>query len=151
MADPWTIYTRDEVISFLENGNFEKFFFGANTAYITTDDYEICIESANHEIPKENVLLALEVLKQLDRHISMAQHWLGHFNVKHDRWNPDGLDAGFVINGIYIGRYETGGVHRPKHNGFTITFGTVNPYPCEFIVKYHKNLKNPFAVEEIVE
>ena len=147
-------YTREEVIAFLESKDYEKFDFYEDerfgTATIDTKDgYEICIETVGGEITEENRLLALKVLKELDEAVNRARPWLGHFNLKHDRWHPDALDAGYVISFIYIGRYETGGMRRPQYHGFAITFDTVNPYPDEFTVKYLDNF-NPFSVEETV-
>lgn len=154
MADTVPDYTRDEVIRFLEDKCFEKFLFfecdGVPSAHIyTTDFYEISIEASGETIPEENRLLAVKVLKNLDEAVRKALPWLANFNVKHDRWNPDGLDAGFRIIGIYIGNYETGGARRPKYYGFTISFDTVNYYPCYFTVKYFSNI-HPFSVEQTV-
>jgi len=46
------------------------------------------------------------------------------------------LDAGFEVSQIYVGHYQSGGTPT-LDEGFTITFRTVNDYPCEFTVKYH--------------
>ena len=146
-------YTVSEIIADLEKGCFEKFeFFDDGTACTTdtTEYYEIRIETENGTVSEESRKLALEVLKNLDRHTARARLWLRNFNVKHDKWNPDGLDAGFAIDGIFIGCYETGGNYQPKYYGFMLTFRTVNYYPCEFYVKFNCNL-NPFAAEICVE
>ena len=146
-----TYYTRSEIIRFLEDRNFDSFELSEDLAEIvTTDRYGIAIEAKGSAVSEEYVNLALGVLRDLDKHIGKAHLWLGNFNVKHDRWHPEGLDAGFELRSIYIGKYETGGERRFTYEGFMMTFGTVNYYPCEFVVKFHKNMQ-PFAVEEIVE
>ncbi|MBP5379851.1 MAG: hypothetical protein J6Y64_09970 [Ruminococcus sp.] len=144
-------YTRNEIIRFLEERNFECFELSEALAEIaTTEQYCIAIEAKDHVASEEYVNLALSVLRDLDKHIGRAQNWLGNFNVKHDRWHPEGLDAGFELRSIYIGKYETGGERRFTYEGFMMTFGTVNYYPCEFVVKFNMSM-TPFAVEEIVE
>lgn len=150
MSDTIQNYTISRIITILENGNFEKFGFTDNSAYIYTHDYEIIIEASNHLISNKTVKFAIEVLKHLDECVSKAQSWLGHFNLKNDEFYPDALDKGYDINGIYIGKYKSGGVRRLIDYGFTITFSTKNYYPCGYTVKYHKNM-TPFAVEEFVE
>ncbi|MDE5860897.1 MAG: hypothetical protein K2H28_01745 [Ruminococcus sp.] len=97
----------------------------------------------------ENIELAIKVLKELKKCVDIAYKWLEHFNLKNDRWYPDALDEGFEISGIYVGKYECGHFRKPLKEGFTITFSTKNSYPCEFTVKFYKNM-HPFAVEEWV-
>ena len=147
MPSETDFFSIPQVISLLEQGSPEPFVKWENNWVMI--DAECCM-IVLERTDTEHLLFAAEVLKNLDTHIRRAQPWLRHFNVKQDRRNPDGLDAGFEISGIYIGTYETGGPNRPKNDGFTITFRTVNPYPCDFTVKYHQNMQ-PFAVEEQVE
>mgnify|MGYP003294341065 CR=1 FL=1 len=142
-------YSLSEIIRFLENKDYEKFIIADNYASVwSIDSMEIIIEAPDNIIPDKNAELTVKVLKNLDECVSKAHKWLEHFNIKKDRWYPNALDKGFEVNGIYTGSYDCG--HYPsKTYGFTITFGCVNSYPCDFTVKFHENLW-PFAVEEWV-
>lgn len=144
------VFSLSEIIRFLENRNFEKFCFANDYAYIySSKTDEIIIEAPNNQISDEVTELAIRVFKELDKYVSMAYKWLEHFNLKNDRWYPDSLDKGFEISGIYFGKYGYGHQQKPFTDGFTISFSTKNYYPCDFTVKYHKNM-HPFAVEEWV-
>lgn len=151
MFDIYKSFSLSEIISFLENRNFENFGFANSHAYINASGLEegLLIESIDNKVSDENIELAIKVLKELDKCVSMAYKWLEHFNLKNDRWYPDALDEGFEISGIYVGKYRYGHVQQPLIEGFTITFSTKNYYPSEFTVKFHKNMW-PFAVEEWV-
>ncbi len=143
-------YSIPEVISFLENKNFEKFRFANDYAYIYAFNIdEIIIESLDNKMSDETIQFVIKVLKELKKCVDIAYKWLEHFNLKNDRWYPDALDKGFEISGIYFGKYGYGHYQKPLTDGFTISFSTKNSYPCEFTVKFYKNM-HPFAVEEWV-
>ncbi len=144
-------YSIPEVIRFLENKNFENFGFTNDHAYINVLGVDECIiiESTDNKVSDETIELAVKVLKELKKCVDIAYKWLEHFNLKNDRWYPDALDKGFEISGIYFGKYGYGHYQKPLTDGFTISFITKNSYPCEFTVKFHKNM-HPFAVEEWV-
>ncbi len=143
-------YSIPEVIRFLENKNFENFGFTNDHAYINVLGVEdIIIESTDNKVSDETIELAVKVLKELKKCVDIAYKWLEHFNLKNDRWYPDALDKGFEISGIYFGKYGYGHFINYMTDGFTISFITKNSYPCEFTVKFHKNM-HPFAVEEWV-
>lgn len=144
------VFSLYEIIRFLENRNFEKFYFENDYAYIyspKTD--EIIIEAPNNKISDEVIELTIKVFMELEKYVSMAYKKLEHFNLKNDRWYPDALDRGFEISGLYFGQYGYGHQQKPFTDGFTISFSTKNYYPCEFTVKFNKNM-HPFAVEEWV-
>ena len=101
-------------------------------------------------VKEENIALAIEVLNNLDECVKKAQPWLGHFNLKHDKWYPDALDAGYEISAIYVGTWYHGAPFVTTMDGFTISFSTINYYPEQFTVKYTNRLW-PIAVEEWVE
>ena len=94
--------------------------------------------------------MAIEVLNNLDGCVKKAQPWLNYFYLKHDRWYPDALDAGYEISGIFVGTWYHGAPFSTTMDGFTISFSTINYYPEQFTVKYTKRLW-PIAVEEWVE
>lgn len=144
-------FSLSEIISFLENRDFENFGFANGHAYVNASDLEegLLIESTDNKVSDENIELTIKVLKELDKCVSMAYKWLEHFNLKNDRWYPDALDEGFEISGIYVGKYGYGHFQTPLQEGFTITFSTKNYYPSEFTVKFFENMW-PFAVEECV-
>jgi hypothetical protein len=144
-------YSIKEIIFALENKLYDIFDIGSFGAFAVTNDYcEIVIRTENDEIPEKNRQLALLALKNLKQHVERANNWLGHFNLKHDKWYPNALDGGYKIVQIYAGEFEAGGYYR--HSGFYIKFDTVNNYPCEFIVKFNTNSGGwPYAVEECVE
>ncbi len=134
----------------MKNRNFEKFYFENDCAYIYSPETdEIIIEAPNNKISDEVIELAIKVFNERDKCASIAYKWLEHFNLKNDRWYPDALDKGFEISGIYFGKYGYGHQQKPFTEGFTISFRTINYYPCNFTVKFHKNM-HPFAVEEWV-
>lgn len=143
-------YILSEIISFLENKNFESFRIAKDHVSIYSNNgIEIVIEAESNKISAENTELAIKVLKNLNECVSLAHKWLEHFNLKNDKWHPDALDEGFEVNGIYFGKYGYG--HWPMlTKGFNISFSTKNYYPCDFTVKFHENMW-PFAVEEWVE
>ena len=150
MADTNKIFSRPKIIGFLENRNFEKFYFAHDCAYIWSPNIdEIIIEAPDNKISDEVADLAIKVLKELDKCVSIAYEWLEHFNTKNNRWYPDALDNGFEISGLYFGKYGYGHQQKPFTDGFTISFSTKNYYPCNFTVKFHKSM-HPFAVEEWV-
>lgn len=144
------VFSLSKIIRFLDNRNFEKFYFENNYAYIYSPETdEIIIEAPNNKISDEVAELAIKVFKGLDKCISIAYKYLEHFNLKNDRWYPNALDKGFEISGIYFGKYGYGHQQEPFTDGFTISFSTKNYYPCNFTVKFHENMC-PFAVEEWV-
>ena len=144
-------YTKTEALDILRNSEFEKLDTWGGFAYINADPEigGILIETQDNRLSENNRLLAIKVLEEFDDCVRKAQGWLEHFNLKGDKWHPDALDAGFEVSQVYIGHYQSGGMPI-MDEGFTITFRPINSYPCEFTVKYHKNLW-PFAVEEYVE
>lgn len=144
-------YTKNEAIDILRSREFEKLDTWAGFAYINAypEVGAILLEVQDNKPSEKHRLLAIKVLEELDECVRKAQGWLGDFNLKGDRRHPDALDAGFEVSQIYIGHYQSGGTPILEE-GFTITFRTVNDYPCEFAVKYHENMW-PFAVEEYVE
>lgn len=75
MSDTIQNYTISRIITILENGNFEKFGFTDNSAYIYTHDYEIIIEASNHLISNKTVKFAIEVLKHLDVSAKLRAGW----------------------------------------------------------------------------
>lgn len=149
MFDIYSIYSIPEVISFLENRNFENFGFTDDHAYIIVSSLEeFIIEAPDNKVSNENTELAIKVLKELEKCVELANKWLDDFNLKNDEWYPDALDEGFEVSGIYVGKYGYGPSYRLSlTDGFTITFSTKNSYSCEFTVKFNKNMR-PFAVEE---
>ncbi|MDE6729473.1 MAG: hypothetical protein K2J71_01695 [Oscillospiraceae bacterium] len=149
MADS---YSLPKIIKFLENRNFEKFYIAQDYASIYAHEVdEIIIEAPDNKIPDEKITFVIEVLKHLNECVSKAYLWLEHFNLKNDRWYPNALDDGFEISGIYFGKYGYGHRHMMSFtDGFTISFCTKNYYPCEFTIKFHKNM-HPFSVEEWVQ
>jgi len=144
-------YTKNEVLDILRGREFEKLDSWGGFAYINAypEVGGILLEVQDNKPSEKSILLAIRVLEELDECVRKAQGWLSHFNLKGDRWHPDALDAGFEVSQIYVGHYQSGGIPI-LDEGFTITFRTINNYPCEFTVKYHKNMW-PFAVEEYVE
>lgn len=135
-------FTVPEIISFLEKDNHEEFEeWGENGLSICTSDYIILFSSTE----PDELHYAAKALKNLDEHIKRAKRWLRDFTVKHDQYYPDGLDAGFEIEGIFFGDYATTVPYRCPHSGFTITFRTVNYFPCLFTVKFHKYSIWPYA------
>ena len=58
--------------------------------------------------------------------------------------------VGYATGKDPFGKFEYGHQPKPATDGFTISFRTVNYYPCVFTVKFHKNM-HPFAIEEWVE
>ena len=149
MSDTDRRYTKDEIISILENRDLEKFDICDNYAYIYTDSYEIMIEAPNEIISEENILFTTKVLRSLDECLAKADRWLAIFDFSSDRWHPHALDAGFEMYRLYIGSYSSSGVPIPWDDGFIMTFDAVNNCPCGFAVKFHKNMV-PFAAEEFV-
>ena len=142
-------YSLSEIISFMENKNFDNFDIAKDHASINSDNgIDIVIEAQGNKISDENAELAIKVLKNLNECVNSAYKWLEHFNLKNGKRHSDALDGGFEISGIYFGKYGYG--HWPMlTDGFTISFSTQNYHPCDFTVKFHKNMW-PFAVEEWV-
>ena len=151
MEDENRIYTREQILSALENKDLSVFaFWERGILCASAPDYAVWILSEDGQISEEKRQLAVAVLKDLKTHIERAHAWLSHFNLKHDRWYPNALDNGFRLTDICIGEFETSVQFRPKFEGFTLTFMPVNCYACEFTVKFLKNM-NPISVEESVE
>lgn len=144
-------YPVPKIIQFLEQRNFEKFNIGNQYAGICTPEYcELVLDASNDSIAEENIILTIAVLTNLDECVRKAQPWLSHFNLKHDRWYPDALDAGYEISGIFVGTFDYGGPYKSPTKGFTISFSTKNYYSEQFTVKYNTRLWS-FVVEEWVE
>jgi hypothetical protein len=144
-------YNKNEALDILRCRDFKKLDTWNGFAYINAypEAGSILIEIQEGRPSEKHILLAIKVIEELDDCIGKAKAWLKHFNLKCDRWYPDALDAGFEVSQIYIGHYQSGGTPVTEE-GFTITFRTINDYPCEFTVKFHENMW-PFAVEEYVE
>ena len=144
-------YSPAEVIAFLKKRNFEKFTLTDTSASLFMKNNGLFVlEASDRKISDETIELAVRMLGDLAKCVRLAKPWLEHFNLKNDRWHPDALDAGYEVSSIYVGTYDCGGPFRSPSLGVTISFSTVNYYPCQFTVKYHRNLW-PFAVEEWVE
>lgn len=144
-------YSVTEVITFLKKRNFEKFdVYDTSATIFINNNGVFVLEASDGKVSEETTELAIRMLSDLNECVKKAKPWLGHFNLKHDKWHPDALDSGYEVSGIYVGTYDCGGPFKSSEFGFTISFSTVNYYPCQFTVKYHRNLW-PFAVEEWVE
>ena len=149
--DMWKIYSIPEIITFLKQKEFENFDISEKKASIfMQENATLVLEAFDGNVKEENIALAIEVLNNLDECVKKAQPWLGHFNLKHDKWYPDALGAGYEISGIYVGTWYHGAPFSTTTDGFTISFSTINYYPEQFTVKYTKRLW-PIAVEEWVE
>ena len=149
--DMWKIYSIPEIITFLKQKEFENFDISEKKASIfMQENATLVLEAFDGNVKEENIALAIEVLNNLDECVKKAQPWLGHFNLKHDKWYPDALDAGYEISGIYVGTWYHGAPFSTTMDGFTISFSTINYYPEQFTVKYTNRLW-PIAVEEWVE
>lgn len=149
MSGNRVIYTAEEVIDILEKRDFGKFSIFNGAADIYTRDMVITIQAKKYLISEEDADAAARVLRSFDECVSKARAWLKHFSLKGDRWYPDALDRGYEVNQLYVGEYSSGPLPFPHDSGFMMTFGTVNHYPCGFVVKFHRNMV-PFAVEEFV-
>lgn len=145
-----SIFSIIEVISFLKNNDYDKFNFKDELAIIYANDIEILFELCNGSISEELGEIAVSVLGNLENCISKAQIWLEHFNVKKDKAFTNAFDNGFEVSGIYFGKYGVGHQQKPLCEGFTISFNAINYYPCQFTVKFYRNM-HPFAVEEWVQ
>lgn len=149
--DMWKNYSVPAIIQFLKQKDFQNFDISEKKASIfMKENALLVIEASDSKISEENTALAIEVLTNLDECIKKAQPWLGHFNLKHDKWYPDALDAGYEISGIFVGTWYHGAPFVTAMDGFTISFSTINYYPEQFTVKYTNRLW-PIAVEEWVE
>ena len=135
--------TLNELLSLLKEKRFDDFSFREDFAVVYADDIEILFELSDSGISDELADLAVKVIESLDRCVMLSHKWLENFR------EDDGLEDGFEINGMYFGKYGCGHQQHPLEEGFTITFAPINFHPCEFTVKFHKNL-HPFAVEEYV-
>ena len=143
------VFSAKQIILFLETRNFENFYFNNGYAYILSHEAgEIFIEASDNDISNGTAKLVIDVLNNIDECINKAHRWLA--NIKSDeKMFPHAFDKGFEICGMYFGKYSYG--HDPSPtNGFSISFSTVEYYPCNFTVKFHLN-NHPFAVEEWVQ
>ena len=149
--DYYECYSVPSVINFLKHKDFEKFIVTEKSADIGIKENGLLVlEAYDGNFKEENIALAIEVLNNLDECVKKAQPWLGHFNLKHDKWYPDALDAGYEISAIYVGTWYHGAPFVTTMDEFTISFSTINYYPEQFTVKYTNRLW-PIAVEEWVE
>ena len=143
-------YTLNELIQFLSNGKFDHFRYTDYYAVTHLNDgVEVLFELNDGKISDELVDFSVMVLKNFDKCIKDAQLWLKDIK-RADQMYSDAFDLGFELYGITFGKFEYGHRSKPATDGFTISFSTVNYYPCAFTVKYHKNM-HPFAIEEWVE
>ena len=144
------VFSVKQIIDFLEKRNFENFNFNNGYAYILSHEAdEIFIEAPDNDISDETAKLVIDVLNNLNECINEAHSWLSHLNLD-DKLFPHALDKGFEVCGMYFGKYSYG--HDPSPtNGFSISFSTIEYYPCNFTVKFHPKNMHPFAVEEWVQ
>ncbi len=142
-------YTLNELIEVLSSGKFEKFRFTDYYAVTYLNDgAEVLFELKDGKISDKLADFSVMVLKNFDKCIKDAQLWLKDIK-RVDKMYSDAFDLGFELYGITFGEFEYGHQSKPATDGFTITFSTVNDYPCVFTVKYHQNM-HPFAIEEWV-
>lgn len=144
------VFSAEQIIDFLEKRNFESFCFNNGYAYILSHEAdEIFIEAPGNEISNETANLVIDVLNNLEECINKAYRWLEHINSDEKNY-PHSFDKGFEVCGMYFGKYSYG--HDPSPtNGFSISFSTIEYYPCNFTVKFSPKNLHPFTVEEWVQ
>lgn len=135
----------DELINSIKKRETAGFKFFDGLAVAIADETEIWFETSGREISEEHMELAVSVLQNLDECVRKAERWLSKV-IRKDEWYPYAFDDGFEICSIYFGSYGYGD-YPSITDGFTLTFSTVNYFPCNFTVKYFRHMQ-PYAIEE---
>ena len=146
------VFSKNEIVSFLKKSDYESFDFRNGYAYIYSHEAdEMIIEAPDGVIPEDTSECLIEVLNDLDQCIRKAQERIEHFGLKNDKMFPHAPDKGFEVYGMYFGKLTCGHDPEPVTNGFSISLRTVEYYPCVFTVKFFRNDRHSFAVEEWVQ
>ncbi len=135
-----------EIISFLENRNFDKFRFADGYAYIyNSDGSEIVLEAVDGKITDEVADLAVNALKHLDRCMESAQSLLNRMKGEYSGER--------MVYGICFEHYGYGHETRTSYDlGFTISFHYQYDNRIH-TVKFNARtfMHIPFAIEEWIQ
>ena len=140
------LYSLPEIISFLENRNFDKFRFADDYAYIyNSDGIEIVLEAVDEKITDEVADLAMNALNHLDRCMESAQGLLNRMKGE--------CSGERMVYGICFEHYGYGHETRTSHElGFTISFHYEYDNRIH-TVKFnaHTFMHGAFAIEEWIQ
>ena len=105
-------YSLAEVIAFLKNRNFSRFYCNPNASINTNETEEIYVHGvSHHEIPEETVRRMLDVLENLQEYLKKAYDRLLKLNLENDEHFDDNdkkllsdePERVFTLSGIEFG------------------------------------------------